>query len=213
MLRSFLAVVALSFTAAAAQADSFISQTYTGAKTVERMGFRPYVGTELSDKQAVALAGRAARIVRANKNTAVRLDMIRAMHMATENTPTARARFTHALTQISRGTSAAERFARGYNLVVHHDSQSGLAMVRNAAKSRAMVKDAAAQLGAFEAFAYMGTSTADTQASQAYLTEAAAFLKAAKASPQAKTRPLVKQAIAQADDYIKYYPELAKLTK
>ena len=210
MLRSFVTLLTFGLAVHAAHADSFMTETYTGSKTAQKIGSAPYTkSSDTSLAAAKSVSQRGIRLMKTSVGTAVVMDAIRIVNGATFGHPVQRADFARALATLAKAGTPEARFARGYNILLNNRTERGgtrgLALVRAAAKARPT--DAAVQLGAFQAFAQYLTSTELAATTKQALTEEAAhYLGAAKATPKGA---LVKKGLALTTTYLGAYPELA----
>jgi len=208
MIRSISTALAfvISSGGAFAHADSFKTEPAGGSKTAAKIGPAAYTGKDFTTKQAMAVVKKGSTLMRSTKSAAVRMDAIRVVDSATMESATAR----KALASLAKSGDARDKFARGFNLMMRTGGKGALAMVGSAAK--ALPKDSAVQLGAFQAYAdYAWMNSKLTPNEQDSLrAQAGGLYKQAKAIEAKASRPLVRENLAQTEKYAKLYSELQK---
>ena len=215
MIRSIATALAfaLSLGGAIAHADSFKTEPSGGSKTAAKVGPAPYTGASFTTKQAMKVVQKGTTLMRSTKNAAIRMDAIRVVDSATMESATARKAFARNLATLAKSGDASDKFARGYNLLMRTGGRGALKMVNTAAK--ALPKDSAVQLGAFQANADYSVFGGKMKRGERVSTRATAgkFYKAAKALEAKASRPLVKTNLEQTEKYAALYPELTKYLK
>jgi len=213
MLRSLASFALIaSLATGVAHADSFKTEPEGGSKVASRVGPPAYKGQDFTRAQAKTIVQKGTTLMKSTKNAAVRMDAIRIVDSATMEQPGARRLFARNLAQLSKQGAPADRFARGYNLLMRTGGKGALAMVQKAA--RQLPNDSAIQLGAFQATADYAFGTQVAEADRgALLAKAAGYYKAAAALSAKEDRPLVRENLKETTAYAQLYPALAALLK
>lgn len=201
-----------------ARADSFLTSVGTSSKTAARVGPNPYQGNGYTKKQAMSMARRGLTTIKHAKNAAIGFDVVRRVDGAAMYHPEAGELFRKGLAKLARKGDPRIQVLRGANLVRRNPSSRwGITKVRQAAK--AAPNNSAVQLVA-------GLAVAQRDAFNPKLghkwekrtplkREAAQYINQAQQLEKQThhPRPLVREGLRQAKQYIGYYGGYQGLVK
>jgi hypothetical protein len=207
-----LALLATLALGGAAHADSFKTEPSARSKIADKVGPKTYAGEAITKREAWKVVARGVALMKKTQNVAIRMDAIREVDSATMDHAAARQSFARKLMAMSKKGGAVEKFTRGYSLLFRTGGKGALAMVQKAARD--LPKDAAVQLGAFQATAdYAYGANLGKRERNRMIKQAAGYYNAAAALSAKQNRPLVKENLKESHEYELLYPELAQLIK
>ena len=198
-----------------ARADSFLPSVSTRSKTAARVAPAPYTGMATPGTSTAGVAARAISVIKQTRNVAIGLDVIQRVDSVAMDNPAVGKAFRLGLARLARTGDPVFTLLRGTNLAMRSPkSDRAAAAVRKGA--RALPNDSAAQLVAGLTLAQREAFGRGNWDKPSRLTREAAKLVNAASALEASTshpRPLVREGLKQARDYMPMYGAYAGALK